>query len=192
MKPIRVIAMVCLLAGGMLGSRAVYLQAKAELASVLIHRAWENGVKTGKPQVPWSWADTYPVARLRIPALKYDEIVLEGATPRTLAFGPAHLVSGARFGETGNIVIAGHRTSWFRSLATIADNDLMTIEWFDAQGRLHQRRYAVDVIRVVEPADVSLLSATSADVLTLVTCYPFGARPDSPQRFVVRASPVTQ
>jgi len=33
----------------------------------------------------------------------------EGATPRTLAFGPARLFSGARLGESGNLVLAGHR-----------------------------------------------------------------------------------
>jgi sortase A len=187
MKSIRALAILCLVTGATLAGRATYLEAKAALASVLIHRAWENGIKTGRPHAPWSWADTYPVARLRIPALGYDEIVLEGATPRTLAFGPAHLLSGARFGEAGNVVIAGHRTSWFRPLARIANNDAIMLEWFDDRGRLHAKQYAVEIIRVVEPKDVSLLSVSSGNVLTLVTCYPFGARPDSPQRFIVQA-----
>jgi sortase A len=189
MKAMRVLAMLFLLAGGVLGSRAAYLHAKADLASVLIHRAWEKGVATGKPHTPWSWADTYPVARLRIPGLAYDEIVLEGATPRTLAFGPAHLLSGSHFGETGNLMIAGHRTSWFRPLEKISDGDEINVEWFDAEGGLRKRMYVVEQIRVVEARDATLISQSTEDVLTLITCYPFGARPDSPQRFIVRAVP---
>ena len=40
MKLLRSIAAVILVAGMLLTGRAVYLHAKAELASVLIHRAW--------------------------------------------------------------------------------------------------------------------------------------------------------
>jgi LPXTG-site transpeptidase (sortase) family protein len=45
------------------------------------------------------------------------------------------------------------------------------------------------MIRVVQPDDVELLAPTPNDELTLVTCYPFGRSPRSPQRFLVRASP---
>jgi sortase A len=131
------------------------------------------------------------VARLRISRLGYDEIVLEGATPRTLAFGPARLFSGAALGEPGNLLVAGHRTSWFRPLESIAQGDRIEIDWFDPHGGgLHEKNYAVDIIRVVDPRDVTLLAPTSEDALTLVTCYPFGYGPRSPQRFVVRALPI--
>jgi sortase A len=168
----------------------VYLHAKAELAGVLIRKAWEQSVRTGEFHAPWPWADTHPVARLRIARLNYDEIVLEGATPRTLAFGPARLFSGASLGETGNLVLAGHRTSWFRPLETISPGDQIELEWFGPHGGLHQKKYGVEIIRVVDPQDVNLLAPTAGDALTLITCYPFGYSPRSPQRFVVRASPV--
>lgn len=191
MKALRLAAALILLAGSCLTGRAVYLHAKAELASVLIRRAWEQSLLSGKPHAPWSWADTYPIARLQIPHLGYDEIVLEGATPRTLAFGPARLPSGARPGESGNLVLAGHRTSWFEPLQAIAKGDSIHLEWLDPRsGGLHERTYTVNMIRVVDPQDVTLLAPTSEDALTLVTCYPFGRGPRSPQRYMVRASPV--
>src|SRR5947207_7331307 len=146
MKRLRSIAAVILLAGMLRTGRAVYLHAKAELASVLIHRAWEQSVRSGRPHAPWPWADTHPVGRLLIPRLGYDEIVLEGATPRTLAFGPARLFSGANMGEAGNLVLAGHRTSWFRSLEGIRQQDTIELQWFDACGKLHERTYAVRLI----------------------------------------------
>jgi sortase A len=190
MKVIRLLSAMILLAGVCLTSRALYLHAKAELAGILIRRAWEQSLRSGEARPPWPWADTHPVARLRIPRLDYDEIVLEGAAPRILAFGPARLLSGSAFGEQGNIVLAGHRTSWFQPLERISQRDTIEIEWFDAHHReLRRRTYTVDLIRVVDPHDTTLLTPTSDDELTLVTCYPFGSSPRSPQRYVVRASP---
>jgi sortase A len=192
MKALRLIALLILIAGGCLTARALYLRAKAELAGILIRRAWNQSLQTGTPHKPWPWADTYPVARLQIPRLGYDEIVLDGATPRTLAFGPARLYSGANFGEPGNLVLAGHRTSWFRPLESVAKDDRIQITWVDQRARQHSRTYHVSAIQVVDPQDVALLMPTEDDALTLITCYPFGHSPRSPQRFVVRAEPPEQ
>src|SRR3954470_18211184 len=120
MKALRFVAALVLLSGACVTAGAAYLHVKAELAGILIHRAWADMLQTCHPRPPWPWADIRPVARLHIPRLGYDEIVLEGATPRTLAFGPARMFSGAQLGEPGNLLLAGHRTSWFRSLETIA------------------------------------------------------------------------
>jgi sortase A len=189
-KAIRHISALMLIAGACLVGRAAYLDAKATLAGILIRRAWHESMGSGQPHAPWPWADTHPVARLEIPRLHYDEMVLEDATPRTLAFGPARLLSGADLGEPGNLVLAGHRTSWFKPLKNIAAEDAIQIEWFDkGRGGLRERTYRVQTVTVVDPRDVSLLEPTSEDALTLVTCYPFGSSPGSPQRFVVRASP---
>jgi sortase A len=190
-KALRVICALLLVTGACLSGRALYMHAKAELAGILVRRAWEHSVQSGRPQTPWPWADTHPVARIRIPGLGYDEIVLEGASPRTLAFGPAHLLNGTGLGEPGNLVLAGHRTSWFRPLENIAQGDTIQIQWFDAhRGGLHERTYTVNRISVVQPQDTALLASTADDELTLITCYPFGRGPRSPQRYIVRASPL--
>jgi len=128
---------------------------------------------------------------LRIPRLGYDEIVLEGATTRTLAFGPARLLSGTSLGEPGNLELAGHRDSWFEPLQGVALGDTIELEWYDSRrAGLRTRTYIVDDIRVVAPEAVGQLAPTSDDALTLVTCYPFGRSPRSPQRYIVRALPV--
>jgi len=190
-KILRLFCALTLMAGACLTARAAYLHAKAELAKILIRHAWNETVQSGKPHPPWPWADTYPIAHLRIPRVGYDEFVLDGATPRTLAFGPARMFSGAAMGEPGNVVLAGHRTSWFRPLEGIAQEDTIQLEWSNPRSRsLVQRTYSVTLIRVVEPTDVDLLTPTSDDALTLITCYPFGRSPYSPQRFVVRGIPM--
>jgi sortase A len=190
-KALRVVCALLLITGACLSGRALYMHAKAELAGILVRRAWEHSVQSGRPQAPWPWADTHPVARIRIPRLGYDEIVLEGASPRTMAFGPAHLLNGTALGDPGNLVLAGHRTSWFRPLENIVQGDTIQIQWFDAhRGGLQERTYTVNRISVVEPQDTALLAPTPEDELTLITCYPFGRGPRSPQRYIVRASPL--
>jgi sortase (surface protein transpeptidase) len=47
--------------------------------------------------------------------------------------------------------------------------------------------YTVKMIRVTEPQDVTLLSATAEDALTLITCHTSGRGPRFPQRYLVRA-----
>jgi len=190
-KTTRILCALFLITGACLSGRALYMHAKAELAGILVRRAWEQSVQSGRTQAPWPWADTHPVARIRIPRLGYDEIVLEGASPRTLAFGPAHLLNGTGLGESGNLVLAGHRTSWFRPLEGIAQGDSIQIQWFNGhRGGLQERTYTVDKISIVDPQDTALLAPTPEDELTLITCYPFGRGPRSPQRFIVRASPL--
>ena len=191
MKKLTRLLVALLLIGGVgLTGRALYLHAKERLAGVLIRAAWNQSIQSGETRRPWPWADTHPVARLEIPRLGYDEIVLEGATPRTLAFGPARLLSGPRLGEPGNLVFAGHRTSWFQPLESVHTGDMIQIEWFDARRHeLRKRTYTVDLIRIVDPQDLRLLGPTAEDALTLITCYPFGSGLHSPQRFVVRAYP---
>lgn len=191
MKALRIICALLLITGACLSGRALYMHAKAELAGILVRRAWEHSVQSGRPQAPWPWGDTHPVARIRIPRLDYDEIVLEGASARTLAFGPAHLLNGTRLGEPGNLVLAGHRTSWFKPLESVAPGDAILVQWFQpSRGGLQERTYTVNTISVVEPQDTALLAPTPDDELTLITCYPFGRGPRSPQRYIVRASPV--
>ena len=191
MKTTRILCALLLIMGACLSGRALYMHAKAELAGILVRRAWEQSIQSGRPQAPWPWADTHPVARIRIPRLNYDEIVLEGASPRTLAFGPAHLLNGTGLGEPGNLVLAGHRTSWFRPLEGVAQGDTILVQWFQSRpGGLQERTYTVNKISVVDPQDTALLAPTPEDELTLITCYPFGRGPRSPQRFIVRASPL--
>ena len=61
-----------------LGGAAV-IHGKAWLAQRLLERAWAVTLAGGGPVKPWPWADTWPVARLKVPALDVDLFVLAGA-----------------------------------------------------------------------------------------------------------------
>src|ERR1700730_10963293 len=52
------------LAGFLLSGQGAYIHAKAWLAQVLLERAFNETVTTGRQTKPWAWADTWPVARI--------------------------------------------------------------------------------------------------------------------------------
>jgi len=182
----RAVALGLALAGAALLGNAGYIHAKAWAAQVLIHRAWDAR-RAGEPTPrPWPWADTFPLARLMVPALGVDEIVLEGASGRTLAFGPAQLDSSAVPGAPGVTVLTGHRDTHFAFLEKLWPGEALTLETPD--GVPH--RYQVTGRKVVHRDDARL-PAEAADGgawLMLATCWPFDAiDPGTPWRFIVTA-----
>lgn len=190
MRARRRLAAVALAAGlaGVASSAAgLWIPAKAALAERLIERAWQRAAAGEIRPRPWPWADTWPVARLTLPAAGLEMVVLAGAGGRTLAFGPGHLDGSARPGEPGNVVIAGHRDTYFRVLENVAPGDPVMLE--TPAGLV--RRFRVTGTAVVDHADTTALADTDGDALTLVTCWPFRALvPGGPLRWVVRAEAV--
>ena len=166
-------------------AHAAYIHSKASLAQALIRRAWSKTSKKNRGEKPWPWADTAPVARLGAPMHRVELIVLEGASGRTLAFGPGHVAGTASPGEHGNIMIGGHRDTHFAFLRDLAMGDALLLE--DAAGDL--ATYVVTRTDVVDRARSDVLADHGDDRLTLVTCWPFDAiTPGGPLRYVVTAS----
>jgi sortase A len=171
------------LAGWQLAA-AAWIHAKAALAQQLIASAWEVARDGGPARRPWPWADMRPVARLAVPARNVRLYVLDSATPRALAFGPAHVGGTASPGMPGNSVLVAHRDTHFAFLRDIAAGE--TIEVESANGRI--TRYRVRETAVVHDSDARVLEAGDAARLTLITCFPFDAvRPGTRLRYVVVA-----
>lgn len=149
---------------------AIVIHGKAWMAQVLLDRAWSQTLAGERNARPWPWADTRPVARLEVPRLGIDHIVLAGASGRVLAFGPGHMDGTASPGAPGNSVINGHRDTHFSFLDDLEAGDMVRVQTA-ASGMVD---YQVTDVRVVDSRTARL--AESADpMLTLVTCYPFGA-----------------
>ena len=149
---------------------AGYLTAKAELAQILLQRAWQQRLETGVAGKPWPWADTRPVARLRMARLGIDEIILSGDSGRTLAFGPGWAESSARPGGPGFSVVSAHRDTHFAFLRDMQIDDRIEID-----GGQGPRSLRIASLRIVDSRQEHIATATDADVLLLVTCYPFEA-----------------
>src|SRR5262249_61701653 len=81
----RIVFITLLTLGAAFTVAATWIPVKAQVAQILLLRAWDRtraGTATAKP---WPWADTWPVGRLRVPRLGVDEIVLAGASGNALA-----------------------------------------------------------------------------------------------------------
>lgn len=179
-------AVVVILVTGALWNwaQAGYIHLKARVAGHLLERAWAKTLRGEQDVRPWPWADTRPVARLRVPGHRFDHTVLDGADGGTLAFAPGRMKPGVETEGRGTQVIAGHRDTHFRFLENLGEDDKLEIQ--DAAGAW--RTYRVDRMEVADSRSTAL-RLDDADRLVLVTCYPFDAiLPGGPLRYVVSAS----
>ena len=134
-------------------------------------------IPTEKPPLPESL-----LGRLKIPRLHVAAMVREGADSGTLRTAIGHIPGTALPGKTGNVGLAGHRDTFFRALRDIEKDDAIDFETDSGTFR-----YAVQSTKIVNPRDVSVLTASTGRTLTLVTCYPFYYVGSAPKRFIVRA-----
>lgn len=163
---------------------AGWIHAKARLAQHLIASAWEDARDGGPARRPWPWADMRPIARLAVPARHLELYVLDSATPRALAFGPAHVGGTASPGMPGNAVLVAHRDTHFAFLRELAMDEVIQVETL----RGKTTRYRVREVSVVDQSDARVLDAGDAERITLITCYPFDAlQPGTRLRYVVVA-----
>ena len=95
------------------------------------------------------------LADLEIPRIGLSVMVAEGTDEEVLRLGAGHLSGSGLPGETGNVVIAAHRDTFFRSLRNVQVGD--TIDLTSPQGTHH---YRVDWTRVVAPAETKALDPT--------------------------------
>jgi len=173
-----------------LGGAAI-IHGKAWLAQRLLDRAWSatlaNAGAGGEEVKPWPWADTWPVARLKVPDLDVDLYVLAGASGRTLAFGPA-VVPGTE--GLNHRILSGHRDTHFAFLRDLAEGARFRLQgrdgtWRDYVVRGHQ------VLDLRHP--VTAQPAQGAELVTLVTCWPFDAiDPGGPLRYAVTAQALAE
>jgi len=125
------------------------------------------------------------VGRLAVPRLHLRAVVREGVDEDTLGLALGHIPGTALPGQSGNVGVAGHRDTLFRSLREIRKNDLIQ---FQTVGGNYL--YEVSSTEVVPPQSVGVLKASQYPEITLVTCYPFNYVGPAPDRFVVKAREV--
>lgn len=161
-------------------ARAMWDEAQARYTVVLAeadydHRGRAESVATGEP-----------VARLIIPSIGLDEIVLEGVDRDELNAGPGHLPGSAFPGEPGNSIVSAHRDRHFRHLDQLEVGDTIRTE-----SGIHNVTWRIISKRVVTKESPALFSATHA-TLTLTTCWPIRYLGPAPDRLIITAEPVSR
>lgn len=121
------------------------------------------------------------VGRIEIPRLGVDQRLQNNWDLATLDYGPGLMPGSPRPGQMGNMVVAGHRTSYsrpFRYIDTLKTGDevVFTIE---------DKRYVYHVTDhlVVNPDAMWITNPTAEATATLFACHPPGS---TAQRWVTR------
>jgi sortase A len=123
-----------------------------------------------------------PLGRIEISSIGLAAMIMEGTDRKTLRRAVGHIPGTPLPGQPGNVVITGHRDTFFRGLRNIHQDDEITLTTLNGT-----YRYRVEFTEVVEPQDNVVLDHSDDAILTLVTCYPFYYVGPAPKRFVVRA-----
>ncbi len=184
------------IAGAVLVGHAGVQYARGAYRADLVRQQWEeqqarSAVGAARERVANSVAFASrsvavgaPVARLSIPRIRLDEIVLEGVGDDELNAGPGHLPGSALPGMPGNAVISAHRDRHFSHLDALQLGDTIRTETGQSSG------IWVIVGRRIVDRNSPALFQSSEPLLTLTTCWPvryFGSAPD---RLILTAKPV--
>jgi sortase A len=180
------LSVILALLGLVLIGQGGYIHAKALVAQVLLERTFDESVASGHIVKPWSWADTWPVARIEVKRLHAREIVLAGSSGQALAFGPGHVELTPDAGERGIAVYAAHRDTHFRFLRDVKPGDDIAVTRRD--GRTFH--YRADDSAVVRYDASGIDPRAEGHALALTTCWPFDAVTSGPLRYVVHATMV--
>ncbi len=125
------------------------------------------------------------VARLEIPRMSLNRIVVEGASADDLAKGPGHFPETPLPGQLGNAAIAGHRTTHlhpFFDIDKLQPGDEIIVTTLN--GRYVYHVTGTEIVAPEDYASVIPTTDVTKATLTLVSCTP---RYSAKNRIVVRS-----
>lgn len=110
---------------------------------------------------------------IEIPKIGLTTEMYEGIRLTTLDRGPGHWPGTAMPGQTGNVVVAGHRVSHakpFRNIDKLAPGDQVVFTTADGTFT-----YQVTSTEIVTPDTISIIDQTADKTATLFACHPPGS-----------------
>lgn len=183
-KILRVAQHIFLICGGLALGYAAYVVTEAHAYQAIEQSRFDN---PGKTQLHGPAMDGEAIGEVEVPRLGVKVVFVQGDSPRILRRAVGHISDTALPGEKGNVVLTAHRDSFFRPLRHILTGDAIRIRTLDGEFE-----YKVESTQVVSPDDVQVLQPSSANTLTLVTCFPFYYVGPAPKRFIVHARQIMQ
>jgi sortase A len=184
---LRFFARACLGAGAILLAICAYSWADAFVCQARQSRRFDPSAPVVAESERYERSTAQPsigsaIGRLEVPRIGLSVVVLEGDDADTLRRGLGRIPGIAWIGQAGNVGIAGHRDTFFRSLRNIHNDDLIRLVSLD-----RVCEYRVELSEVVGANDIEVLDSGSQPVVTLVSCYPFFYVGTAPKPLVVRA-----
>jgi sortase A len=127
-----------------------------------------------------------PMARLEIPSISLDYVVVEGVRVRDLQRGPGHFPESQQPGQRGNVAFACHRTTYGApcyDLDHVAVGDLIRVT--TKAGVYVYRATGSEVVSPSEYRRVVPTLDRNISTLAITTCTPIGT---AQSRLVLRAT----
>lgn len=134
------------------------------------------------PTDPYAPTPDVVLGRISIPAIGLDEELHVGMTLTAIDRGPSHWPGTALPGELGNMVVAGHRTTYsqpFLDLDLVEAGDEMVVETTDGERHVYRATHS----EVVPEDALWIADQTHAHTATTFACHPKGS---ARERIVVR------
>jgi sortase A len=126
------------------------------------------------------------IAKLKIPRLGLNAVVVNGTSVSDLRRGPGRHLESFMPGERELVYIAGHRTTYGAPFGDI--NELQRGDTITAELPYATIVYRVTGHRIVDDNDVSVLETHHREQLVLQACHP---RFFASQRYLVYARPIS-
>jgi len=126
------------------------------------------------------------IARMRIPKLGLNLVVVNGTETSDLRRGPGRHLDTFMPGEGRLVYVAGHRTTYgapFSNIDRLKPGDVISVELPYATVE-----YRVQSHRIVDDNDLSVLESRGREELVLQACHP---RFFASQRYLVYARPIS-
>ena len=132
------------------------------------------------PRDPYAAEPIREIGVIEIPKIGLRHTLYHGISLRNIDMGPSHWPGSALPGETGNVVIAGHRVTHSRPFRNIHQLVVGDLVHFEVAGV--RTTYAVTGSEVVPPTAMHIVDQTPTPTGTLFACHPPGS---ARQRYVV-------
>ena len=158
---------------------AGYIIADAHAYQAIEQSKFESASRTAAPHPVFAGG---AMGEMEVPRLGMKAIFVQGDSPKILRRAVGHISDTALPGEPGNVVLTGHRDTFFRPLRNIQKGDAISIATLNGEFE-----YKVESTEVVLPSDVQVLQPSGENTLTLITCFPFYFVGPAPKRFIVHA-----
>tara|TARA_Y100000994_G_scaffold110561_1_gene90860 strand:- start:905 stop:1471 length:567 start_codon:yes stop_codon:yes gene_type:complete len=168
--------------GALLLVKPLYFYSKGMLIDHLLIGYW-NDYKC-KGIIEDRWLSIKPIGKLNIDSISLEHIILNGCGQQELSYGLGKVNESTLLHEkNSNIIIAGHRDSFFKKLQYIANNDKVVLEHIEGKSI-----YKVENILIVDQFESEYIVKNQQEKLQLITCFPFEFTGPAPKRFIVQCN----
>ena len=125
------------------------------------------------PSDPYAPTPEVVHGTLEIPAIGLSQPLHEGVTLTAINRGPSHWPGTAMPGEVGNVVVAGHRTTYTKPFWALNELERGDELIFTIDGE--RIVYVLDRTEIVYPTDIQIIDQSHARTATLFACHPRGS-----------------